>query len=235
MTSLVLISDSHMRPLDDILGDAEGDLLIHCGDALDKGSLKEGYKFLAEWERITKRFRLGSVYTVGNHDLCYGENQFLFKGEFLSRGSKFLCNEGTNIKDGDRNILFWGHSLIPWISTGYWFGESEELDRRRALNMIPESWRKELVLISHGPPRGVLDVCTFKRLDGSEYLGPNWGCGPLREFIWDNDVPYCLSGHLHSGHGRELMMTRNGQCQVINAANVDEDYKIAYPPEVIEI
>lgn len=232
--SILHLSDTHLKPLKDILEGFNADIIIHSGDALMRGDLGEGQKFLYEWETATERFR-HKIYAPGNHDMTYGRNNFMWKQEFSKAGTIFLDGEGAEVE----GIYFWGHSLIPWISSGYWYGESYEGERREALGNIPK--RANTVIISHGPPRGVLDICQFKNLHGDITYGPNWGCAPLREYIYDHEPMAVLSGHLHSsrivtGSPLEYMKTKSGKLTLVSNASIcDEEYEPVFEPVLIEI
>lgn len=238
------ISDSHLHPLEEILDGYEADILIHSGDALIEGSLAEGHKFLEDWKRATKRFKY-KIFSPGNHDISYGDDNFYWKSLFYEVQTQFLDTEGCFIDD----IFFWGHTRVPIISSGYWYGESSEIERRRALSYVPNENKEivnlydRLVMISHGPPLGEIDQCQFFNLaKGENELGPNWGCEELRKFLYDRNPPVlaCLSGHLHSarevnGGPIKYMKTLHGQTLISNASICDESYKPVFKPVVIEL
>lgn len=230
--SICHLSDSHLHPLEEILDGYEADILIHSGDGLNSGTQKEGFKFLEDWKKATKRFQY-KIYSPGNHDITYGNQNFFWKGNFKAADTFFLDGEGVEIE----GYYFWGHCKIPPIG-GYWYGEASELERRRALSMIPI--REKTVLISHGPPMDNIDVCHFEQLDGTIKRGPHWGCPELRDYLYEREIPVvaCLSGHLHSArevNGSPTKTILGGKTLISNASICDEEYNPSFSPVVIEL
>jgi Icc-related predicted phosphoesterase len=71
---------------------------------------------------------------------------------------------------------------------------------------------KQLIVLSHTPPYGVLD---FALRFGRRHIGSR----PLREFLESNsNVLLCVSGHVHSQGARS---EKFGKTLVVNAASHD--------------
>jgi Icc-related predicted phosphoesterase len=77
------------------------------------------------------------------------------------------------------------------------------------------------VLISHGPPMGILDRV------GNEHVG----CANLRQRVERLSLGANIFGHIHCGAGTKTL----AGTQYVNAAVLDERYRFANAPVVIEI
>jgi Icc-related predicted phosphoesterase len=95
---------------------------------------------------------------------------------------------------------------------------------------IPEDTE---VLITHGPPHGILDT-TFHY--SSDDLG-HCGCELLRARI--EHLPKLrlhAFGHIHEGHGREdLVLDNNNRVRFVNAAICTRSYNPYNKPQVEEL
>jgi Icc-related predicted phosphoesterase len=79
------------------------------------------------------------------------------------------------------------------------------------------------ILITHGPPKDVLDKCI---------TGINAGCEFLREEVLNRVKPkYHIFGHIHETYGIEKI----DDTTFINASNVNLAYKTANLPIVFEL
>ena len=79
------------------------------------------------------------------------------------------------------------------------------------------------ILITHGPPFGTLD----KIAPSGEHLG----CEELAIAAQRVRPKLHVFGHIHSGHGT---CERDG-IQCVNAAILDENYRIAYSPQIVTL
>ena len=80
------------------------------------------------------------------------------------------------------------------------------------------------VLITHGPPFGVLDKTNI--------LGPHLGCEELAKAVSRIKPRLHVFGHIHGGYGREAV---KGGTAFVNAAVLNERYVLAHAPIVIEL
>ncbi len=91
---------------------------------------------------------------------------------------------------------------------------------REKWSLIPDNVD---VLVTHGPPHGILDVAPF---------GGNVGCEELRQVIGTRINPKLhVFGHIHDGYG----MTKIGNTTFVNAAICTERYQPINAPIVIDI
>lgn len=178
----------------------EADVLIHCGDFAANGSRmrqRESIRKLDSFLCAQKHIK-HKIVVRGNHDPDT-------PGRVLFKKSKALyATSPLGLKiDG---IKF---ALQPFS--------------RRAHTTIPQTLQNLAnadVLISHEPPKGVLDLT---------YSGMRVGSQVLRHAVETSKTkPRCwLCGHIHEGRGasREVFVPNGSKCDdstlVINAANAN--------------
>jgi hypothetical protein len=138
---LVLLSDTH--ELHRKVNVPDGDILIHARDfTMLSKSLRAISDFNAWLGELPHRFK---IITPGNHEYFLEAN--LSKRALLSNAT-VLVNEGIEIA----GLRFWGSPATPLY--GGAFGLSSAGDRTRLYGQIPDDTD---VLITHGPPYGILD------------------------------------------------------------------------------
>jgi predicted phosphohydrolase len=152
------------------------------------------------------------VVIAGNHD-------FLFEGEperarRLLPSAIYLRDEGVEL-DGFR---FWGSPWQPWFHD--W---AFNLPRGPALAakwaLIPA---RTDVLLTHGPPHGILDRTV---------AGEPVGCEELTLALARVRPRLHVFGHIHEAYGR---LERDGTL-FVNASNLDVHYRPVQAPVVIEL
>lgn len=219
---IVAISDTHQ--LHDRLTVPDGDVLVHCGDFTNKGDLTPLRNFF-NW--FTRQPHQHKVVIPGNHELGLDVGPMRVQKlsvvrEYTEQFTNliYLENSETTI-DG---IKFYGSPITP-----YFFDWAWNVQRGSAIaahwNKIPDDVQ---VLITHGPPHGILDLVT-------DSLGrdPHQGCEDLRERIKHlRDLKVHLFGHLHLEGGQSLV--QDG-VTFANAAMCDDRYRIERTPVIVEI
>jgi hypothetical protein len=121
-------------------------------------------------------------------------------GRFFLDNATVLINEGIEI-DG---LRIWGSPVTPLY--GGAFGLSSAADRRRVYARIPEDTD---VLITHGPPFGILDSGTDPGLHS--------GCRELFDAVMRVGPKLHVFGHVHGAHG----IFRTDHTTFVNAALLD--------------
>ena len=98
---------------------------------------------------------------------------------------------------------------------------------RRHWQMIPEQLD---ILITHGPPYGVLDTTAS---------GEHAGCEELYETLTSRLAKpprYHIFGHIHESYGRtHLDLADRGAVELINASICDLYYRPTHPVTTFEI
>lgn len=220
MPRIVLISDTHSRHSSLVVPD--GDILVHAGDLTNCGSLVE-LREACEWLNTLPHKH--KIAIAGNHDFA-AEGFYKEKQEGILRTDFFkdviyLRDSGWEI-DG---LKFWGS---PW--TPEFFDWAFNLPRGEALkekwDLIPANTN---VLITHGPPAGILDtVRPF-----AQYWRTRAGCDDLAERVWEINPEVHVFGHIHSGYGS--VEYPDDKTNYYNASNLDEAYRVRNAPIVLDL
>ncbi|MFO7564513.1 MAG: metallophosphatase domain-containing protein [Enhygromyxa sp.] len=173
---LVILSDTH--GYHDIAV-PPGDVLIHAGDGCRQGSLAEA----RDWaDFLHRQPHPHKIVIAGNHDRCF-ESEFE-RASALFRGLDFLHDSGCE----RLGLRFWGAPWQPWfLSWAFNLPRGPELAAKWAL--IPDATD---VLVTHGPPMGILD---------RTYDDEPVGCEALRLAIARVRPRVHVFGHIHEGYG----------------------------------
>lgn len=206
---IVAISDTHLMNFEDIVW-PEGDVLIHCGDATRRGYLNELSLFNEQMALPPYRHKL---FCPGNHDRLF---------EDMPRLALQTATNYTALIEEEIVIEGIKFYFYPWTPTFYnWAFMTGEGFLMEKLDRIPHDVD---VLVSHGPPREILDV---------NDIGESCGSHALRNFVEERDhLKYLFCGHIHESGGRKV--TYRGT-EIINASLLDDRYKHVRQPIVIEI
>ena len=208
---IVLISDTHNQAQK--LEMPSGDILIHAGDitfAEKRFHEKEMYQLLQFNDWLGTLDFKEIVIIPGNHDTIYEDDPVLAMKAI--KNGRVLIDEMVEI-DG---LKIYGS---PWTPEFYnWGFNAGKYKMQEIVNKIP----KCDVLITHGPPYGILDWAGRDRC----------GCPALRNAVLGRIQPriHCF-GHIHAGAGAH---TEDG-IQFINAAMCNEKYQVVYEPWIVEI
>lgn len=213
---------------------AEADMIIHAGDSTGLGTEKEIEDFLKWFSALPYKYK---IMIAGNHDLLF-ERQRGIAQELLKKYPNIIylendfveidLNEGwaslaNTEEQGDTivppNMLkIWGSPITPWFHS-WAFNRLRGEDIQRYWAPITNDVD---ILVTHGPPHGILD-----RLIN----GDNRGCEMLRERL-DHIAPTIhVFGHIHEDAGYEFL----GGTHFVNAALLNRHYQIAHQPMLFEI
>jgi Icc-related predicted phosphoesterase len=207
---LVVISDTH-GPHNRIQGLPDGDILVHAGDfmnsRLDLMEILSFNQWLGE-----QNFQL-RVVCGGNHDRYFQTAPKIAVS--LVTNATYLENSGIMI-DG---VSFRGSPYTPEFMN-WAFMYPPGLAARKYWDQIPLGLD---VLITHGPPFGILDQSATR--------GRHLGCEELRKAIEEKKPRVHLFGHIHGGAG----LFENGVTRFVNAAYLNEGYKPLPPAGQIRV
>jgi Icc-related predicted phosphoesterase len=122
----------------------------------------------------------------------------------------------------------WFGSPISPEFNNWAFNRKRGKEIARCWSKIPDDTQ---ILISHGPPYGILDV--NKEEIYSQPLGPeHLGCEELRKRISKlKALKLNVFGHIHSSSGVEI----HDGVKFVNASVLNESYEVVYQPKVIEL
>ena len=208
---IVAFSDSH-----GYLPDIEPcDLLIIGGDfcPIIDHSLSYQQRWLATifgpWlERVPARHIIG---IAGNHDVIFNHGH--------ECGYPVPMLPWTYLQDRQveyEGLLIYGTPYQKQFNNWPFMRTEWELDR--LWYDMPYSD----ILISHGPPKGVLDY----------YKGENLGSSVLRQKIVELSIPLTICGHIHENNGVEQIGKLS---YVYNVAVCDNKSDLTYIPTVISL
>lgn len=175
------------------------------------------------------------VFVPGNHDFFPIAKQ-KFRNELLGKelnvkfapNTVMLIDEGIDIHADSSDPADWvriyGTPWVPIISHS-WAFEAEHDFLKEKFSKIPHGLD---ILVTHTPPR-------FNYVDVSLEYGMNsdkFGSHELANEILKKEPKFCFCGHIHSGDHNANML---GNTEVHNVARVNESYRIAYEPLILDI
>lgn len=208
---IVMISDVHCKW--DSLVIPECDVLISCGDYSFRGE-REVVRDFHTWLNEQEANHIISL--QGNHELWVEKNFNEAKELALS-----VCPAVHFIDEGPieiEGVRFYGSAVQPTFGRWAW-NRDRGPDIKRHWDRIPDNIQ---VLITHGPPGGILDVVY-------DYMGtPNTrvGCNDLMDRIRQlNDLKLHCFGHIHESSG----IAEIENVTYVNAAICNDHYAVAYP------
>ena len=90
------------------------------------------------------------------------------------------------------------------------------------------------ILVTHMPPYGILDHygTPHTNQDGRVFpQGAHFGSRALRKFVNKAKPKLHVFGHIHEGHGLEII----NDTTFVNAAILGGDYRVQHKPTVVDI
>ena len=155
------------------------------------------------------------IVVAGNHDFLF-EKDYNHARHALGdgfNGVQYLQDHVTVIDD----VVFYG---APWsVEYHDWaFGLRRGSHARSRWDRMPDGVD---ILVTHGPPYGIMDCA------------PNnfrLGCEELLEAVKKKEPRLHVFGHIHHSHGTAQI----GKTLFVNAAICDEDYKHTNEPIVLD-
>lgn len=201
---IVCISDTHNEEMMEQVPD--GDILIHAGDATRLGSLQEVAIFAQWWGFLPHKHK---IFIPGNHDFLYEGARSIADTFVRSLQDELMEIEGLKIYGSP-----WQPEFFDWA-----FNLPRGEPLRRVWSRIPDDVD---ILITHGPPFGILDA---------NMSGEPVGCEDLLARVKEVKPRLHIFGHIHEGYGQRTV----GRTTFINASICDEDYVASRKPFVIEL
>jgi Icc-related predicted phosphoesterase len=158
-----------------------GDILIHAGDCTGNGSEQHAHLFL-EW--FGKQPYTHKILVPGNHDFAFEDELQKLKRASKRKGITLLVDSGITIN----GINIWGSPITP-VFYNWAFMRHRGDQIAQTWNKIPSDTE---ILITHGPPAGILDR-TMK--------GDMAGCIDLLAKINTTQIKLHVFGHIHEDRG----------------------------------
>ncbi|KAF2021800.1 Metallo-dependent phosphatase [Aaosphaeria arxii CBS 175.79] len=182
--TIVNISDTHNYQPPDV---PHGEILIHAGDLTQNGTYEE-VQTTIDWLQTLPHPH--KIVVAGNHDTFLDHSKrpanMVASSASIQWGNiVYLDSESTTIScENGRELKIYGCPLTP--RHGNW---AFQYPRTR------DTWHSTVptdtdILITHGPPKGHLDLNTL-------------GCQFLLDELWRTKPMLHVFGHVHAGHGTE--------------------------------
>ena len=207
---LVCVSDTHLRT--GRLEVPPGDVLLHAGDLTGGGDVEEVREALDWLASLPHRHK---VFIAGNHDFLF-EREPTVARELLAGYPSLSYLQDAEADVGGLRV--WGS---PWQPR--FFDWAFNLDRGEPLARVWARIPAGLdVLLTHGPPAGILD----RTAGGSEV-----GCADLLAAVSRARPRLHVFGHIHEAYGR----LERGGTTFVNASTCDRLYRPAHTPIVVDL
>lgn len=204
---IVCLSDTH--GLHAQVEVPEGDILLHGGD-LTRMGLLEQLAEAANWLRgLPHRHK---VLIAGNHDFCLEQQPE--KARKLLGGLTYLEDEFCYCE----GLKIYGSPWQPWFHD-WAFNLRRGEPLRKVWRKIPQDTD---IVVTHGPPQGILDRC---------YDGREVGCQDLLERLEVVQPRLHVFGHIHEAYGQKQV----GETLYVNASNCTLQYKPIQKAIVIDM
>jgi Icc-related predicted phosphoesterase len=223
---IVTISDTHsqhsyltsdLAKLSHFEDENEKTILIHSGDCTNFGDVNEIKSFLDWFSNLAFKYK---VFIAGNHDFCFlpatekSKKYPDIPQMYKDKGVIYLRDKMVEIE----GIKIYGS---PWQPE--FFNWAFNLPRGE---IIARKWRKipknTDILVTHGPPYGILDTT---------YTGIRVGCEELYKRVVKVVPKIHIFGHIHDSYGYKEF---NGT-SFINASCLGEYNICQNKPIILEL
>ncbi|HEX8396713.1 MAG TPA: metallophosphatase domain-containing protein [Pyrinomonadaceae bacterium] len=208
MPRIVLLSDTHN--CNEQISVPDGDILIHAGDATNRGQVDEIVAFNEWFSGFPHKHK---IFVAGNHDWLF-ETRPKYARSLLAKNVVYLQDSAVEILGLKIYGSPWQPRFFDWAFNLNRGGEMAE-----KWKLIPKDAD---ILITHGPPFGILDETP---------RGDFAGCEELRKRVEEIRPQLHVFGHIHFGYGTEEKFG----VRFVNASNCDEDYLPMNLPIVVDL
>jgi len=205
---IVAISDTHGRH--DQVQLPKGDILIHAGDISGRGREDEVLDFLNWFTLQDFKYK---VFIAGNHDFYFEQATEAAIRAIVPANIIYLNDSGASIE----GIHIWGSPVTPWFYD-WAFNRHRGKAIQKHWDLIPENTD---ILITHGPPKGILDKIVS---------GDTVGCERLVDALKIIKPKFSIFGHIHEARG----VLKKKHTTYINASVVNLQYQVVHSPVVFD-
>ena len=178
-----LLSDTHsLQAFIDDSALAKADMILVAGDISNP---RDSTKNLIEVENALEwlnSYDKPVVFTPGNHDVSFERNLVDYS---KYKNIHVLIHQEKVIND----IVFFGSSYTPTFGTGWAYNK----DRKKLDRVWSQISEDVEVLITHGPPKGILDSTN---VPGTKYV-EKVGCKSLLNHVFRIEPKLHVFGHIH--------------------------------------
>jgi len=181
-------------------------MIIHAGDISNRGTENEIKDFLNWYKNLDFKYK---IFVAGNHDFYLQEVYDFELKDMIPAGVTYLNDSGVSIE----GLNVWGSPIQPFFF-GMAFNKNRGEEIKRHWDLIPSNTD---ILITHGPPLGILDLTRS---------GDNVGCEDLLSAVERIKPQMHVFGHIHEDYGVKEI---NG-VEYINAAVLNLKYELINAP-----
>jgi Icc-related predicted phosphoesterase len=154
------------------------------------------------------------IFIAGNHDFFFERENPAAIEEIIPAGVHYLQDSGVEIN----GYRIWGSPITPRFFN-WAFNRNRGEPIKKHWQMIKEPID---LLVTHGPPFGILDQVTNEQ---------NVGCKALLDRIRTIRPQVHVFGHIHESYGT----TKSLGIRFINASLLNENYELTNRPIVFEL
>lgn len=233
------MSDSHslhdrlVFNLQDFINDKDENVLIHSGDCTNMGTdeeIKDFLRWFCDLEMFDKK-----IFIAGNHDfgfeninkIPYHSNQIpevvkMLDPKVLEKHNVVYLEDNSYVFNSvtlKRKIKFYGS---PWQPEFFNWAFNLPINGNELKSKWKQIPKDTDVLITHGPPFGLLDLTP-------DFISV--GCSLLRDRIFDVQPLLHNFGHIHNSYGETF---HNGT-YFVNSSVCDEKYVPKNKPIVVDL
>lgn len=224
IVKIVALSDTHGHHREVTL--PPGDVFVYAGDFMTCGYKFNEVRDFADW--INKLPHTHKILVAGNHDRLMEQQHQLCINQF-DKSIHYLKDSSVTIN----GLKFWGSPYTPWFYN-WAFNVHRGPSIKAHWDKIPTDTD---VLITHGPPYGILDqsiphaqVSSWSStliIPSSEHVG----CEELKYAVERIMPEIHIFGHIHGSYGQ----SKNIETRFFNVSTCNEQYNPGNDPIVIEI
>lgn len=216
---IVVISDTHGQHEDITLPKKKGDIIIHAGDCSSTGTASQIEDFLIWYGGLNYKLK---ILIAGNHDWGFDQNPKKYEEMAKQYGVTYLNDSGITYK----KIKIWGSPVSPTFCD-WAFNRSRTIEESMTEGAqklkhpyIGNHWDliplDTDILITHGPPYGIMDYTVYDRL--------NVGCSVLSYKIHQIKPKLVIFGHIHEARGVLAYKIDENYVTYCNASSLDLRY-----------
>lgn len=203
------ISDTHGQHQN--LNLEAADCLIHAGDVSKKGDGHEVEDFLDWFESLDYQYK---IFIAGNHDWYFEKQSAAVIKKRIPENVIYLNDSGVEIE----GLSIYGSPVQPFFFN-WAFNRQRGEDIAQHWKLIPPNTD---ILITHGPPYGILDE-TFRK--------EKVGCEELIKKVEEIQPKVHIFGHIHEAYGQ----VQKGETLFVNASVVNLAYQLVNEPIAFSI
>lgn len=182
------------------------DVIIHAGDISKDGSERSCVDFMNWFSKLDYKYK---IFIAGNHDFFFESESQKYLEKVIPADLIYLNDSAIRIE----GITIWGSPITPRFFD-WAFNRDRGKDINKHWKIIPSDTD---ILITHGPPLGILDRVGFNGFAG---------CEDLLKRVKQIKPKVHVFGHIHDSYGQLEM----GETTFINASIVDNSYTIKNSP-----